>query len=139
MTSEIVRGIAKSEALKAVLLGIPVIQFQTDDATPVIVSDATMFLDDYTGGFIVYDIIAMEAGGTGKLSTKVIAGVFKDSALTIDTPLDFLHAQDTLGASVDIISDSDNPAVELTGVAATSIIWQIRITPMLLTIIPVAP
>jgi hypothetical protein len=137
----IIRAIAKSEAMQAVMRGLPIIEFTTSDATPVIVPDATVLMEDYTGGLVEYEVVAMEAGGTGKLSSRVIAGVFKDTALTIDTPLDFLHAQDTLGASFDIVDDgSDNPAVELTGVAATSIIWRIKVnSQMLLTIIPVAP
>lgn len=136
----ITRAIARSEALQAVMRGLPIIEYVTEDATPVIVPDATVLMEDYTGGLIEYEVIAMEAGGTGKLSSKVIAGVFKDTALTIDTPLDFLHAQGTLAASFDIVDDSDNPAVELTGVAATVIYWRIKVNAqMLLTIIPVAP
>jgi hypothetical protein len=38
--------------MQAVMRGLPTIEFTTSDATPVIVPDATVLMEDYTGGLV---------------------------------------------------------------------------------------
>lgn len=141
MTYELTKAVARQEAQRLISLGLPVIEFTTSDATPVIVPEATVILNDYTYGKIKYEVIAVFEDGSANLSSERIVGVFKDTALTLGTP-DSLHDDDSTTATYLIVDDgSDNVGIELRGVAATNILWRIRVTSFLttITIEPVLP
>lgn len=137
MNDSIVRAIAKSEAEKAVGLQNHSDVFETTNATPTIV--LIIEVNDYSAGFIEVEVAAMTEDGTEKLSAKWIVGIHKETGLTID-PEDVLHSVIGIaGASFNVVEDTTNPAIELTGVAATNITWMVRTKEYLLNITPIAP
>lgn len=128
-TVEIIRAIAKEQAEQAVMsLRMPT-TYQTTNATPVIV--LVIEVEQYNGGFYEIEVVGVEVTGTGKISGKQIIGFWKDTTLTLDTP-SILHDEDGIGASWQAINDSENIAVELTGIVGT-INWFIRVVNPLFT------
>lgn len=137
MTSELVKAISLQEAENHWNINNIQYPLTTSDATPEII--ATIELPDYTTGHLEIDIAAMVDDGSAKFTAKWIVGFHKDTVLTLDTETT-LHAQNGIaGASFDVIVDSENAAVEVTGVGATNIVWLCMIKPFLLTITPSAP
>lgn len=137
MTNEIAKAIARTEAEKVAGQNNFLFTLTTEDATPVNI--ATIEIPEYTTGHLEIDLAAILEDGSDKLTAKIIAGFHKDTVLTIDT-LTTLHSQNFIaGSAFDVVDDSENPAIEITGVAATNIHWQARVNQFLLTITPVLP
>lgn len=133
----IITAIARQEAEKSLGLYNHAESFTTADATPT--TALVVEIPEYSAGFIEVEVAALLEDGTAKFSAKWIVGIHKTTTLTIDTE-DVLHTQNGIaGASFTVIDDSDNPAIEITGVAATSIVWAVRTREFILNIIPVAP
>lgn len=98
----------------------------TSDATPVVAW--TIELDDYYAGVLRVEIVAKKDLGTttGKFSRVWYVGFEKDTTLALDTE-DVVHDQNAIaGASVQVVNDSENLGIEITGVAATDIQWTCR-------------
>lgn len=137
MNESIIRRISTQEAEKAMAVYNHAESFTTVDATPT--TALILEVAEYSAGFIEVEVAAMLEDGTAKFSAKWIVGIFKDTALVIDTE-NVLHSENGIaGASFQVIDDSDNPAIEITGVAATNIVWAVRTREFILNIIPVAP
>lgn len=133
----IITAIARQEAENAMSLYNHADTFSTSDATPT--TALVVEVAEYSAGFIEVEVAAMVDDGSAKFSAKWIVGIFKDTALVIDTE-NVLHSVNGIaGASFSVINDSDNPAIEVTGVAATNIAWAVRTREYLLNITPVAP
>jgi hypothetical protein len=136
MTKEIVQAIATQEVQRELRLQSLQASYETSDATPVTI--LTIEIPEYSAGHLEVDVVALLEDGSDKYTSKAIVGFRKDTVLVLDLA-DFPHDENGIAASFDVINDSENAAIELTGVAATVIKWKVRVPePFLLTIEPPA-
>lgn len=122
MNESLVRAIAKSEAQKAKEVEY---SLTTTDNTATTVEE--IIVEDYTAGLLEIDFVAIENEGTAKNTGKVLEGFFKDTTLALDSP-DAPHFQIGItGSTISITDDGGNVQVKVTGVAATTIKWKLKI------------
>lgn len=132
MTSEIIRGIAREEAQQ---VGGRAIQYTTADATPTQVPDTLIELPIWTAGIVDVEVIAWDLTGAGVMMSNRKYGFSKDSGtINLETADVISEHISLIGADYDLVASSGNLVVEITGIAATDITWQIRVTNYSLTI-----
>lgn len=136
MTREIIQAIAQSEVSKELRLQSFQTTYETSDATPVTI--LTIDIPEYSAGHLEVDVVAMLEDGSDKYTSKSIVGFRKDTVLVFDAA-DFPHDENALLADYSVVNDSENASVELTGVAATAILWQVRVSQFIMTITPTLP
>jgi hypothetical protein len=125
-TSEVIRAIGRSEAVKAVMNGSLQYVVQTTDATST--AAITISVDDYFGGKLRVEVIGVEDSGAGSLAGEQVLKFWKDTTLNLGIPSDILPLDsDIAGATYSVNNVSDSIEVTITGVAATVINWILRI------------
>lgn len=134
MTSEIIRGIARQEAQQQVYFGGPSVQYTTADATPTEIPETLIELPIWTAGIVDVEVIAWDLTGAGVMMSNRKYGFSKDSGTINLETADVISEHTSLAADYDLVASSGNLLVEITGIAATDITWQIRVTNYSLTI-----
>lgn len=121
MTSELIRGIARTESLR-VKSFTNISAVGTSDATP-----AVMVLIDtqsYEKGIIEYTINAIKDDGLTGLSIKRIFGYKNDgTTLTLSSEADILVDNDFTTADIAASVSDTTIQIMVTGEAATTIVW----------------
>lgn len=144
MNESIVRGISRAEAGRAAAdLGQSMGHFrhpliQTSDATPTVI--ASLEIEDNTAGIIEINIVGMDDAGTGAVTQSQRVRFIKLGTLTLGTPSNVLALEDDLTiGGITYVTTSADLEVEVTGIAATVINWEVTTKILFTTSNGVAP
>lgn len=99
--------------------------YETTNATPV--NAFLVEIPDSFAGLYEVDLITLNSDGSAAVSYKAAVTFSKVGTLTLGA-ITTIHTDigGITGLGVNIVNDSDNIAIELTGVAATTLVWIAR-------------